>query len=127
MFARTGPYSFDQRSNRTGLTAAPGEPTLGCPTSGGTTTTHSHDSADRIVDTSYSYDAFGRATTAPGHGTIDYYANDLAYRQTAGGQRQPWTLDAAPARRLAPVTAAWSASYADTRRRMARASSPRHR
>jgi RHS repeat-associated protein len=31
----------------------------------------------------------------PGQGTIGYYANDLAYQQTANGKRQTWQLDAA--------------------------------
>lgn len=30
-----------------------------------------------------------------GAGTVDYYADDLAYRQTANGKRQTWRLDAA--------------------------------
>jgi RHS repeat-associated protein len=87
-------YAFDKRSNRTGLNTATGEVSGACPTSGGTTTTHAYDSADRLVDSGYSYDAFGRTTALPG-GTVDYYANDLAYRQTAGGKRQTWQLDAA--------------------------------
>ncbi|MEU3658006.1 DNRLRE domain-containing protein [Streptomyces sp. NPDC032161] len=87
-------YTFDARSNRKSRTSAPGTPGLDCPTTGGTTTTHTYDSADRIVDTGYTYDAFGRTTAAPGNGTIGYYANDLAYQQTANGMRQTWQLDA---------------------------------
>ncbi|WP_406003453.1 DNRLRE domain-containing protein [Streptomyces sp. NBC_00829] len=87
-------YSFDARSNRKSLTTAAGAPGLDCPTTGGTTTTHTYDSADRLVDTGYTYDAFGRTTTAPGNGTVGYYANDLAYQQTANGTRQTWQLDA---------------------------------
>ncbi|MBB1257627.1 DNRLRE domain-containing protein [Streptomyces alkaliterrae] len=88
-------YTFDNRTNRRSLTSASGTPGADCPTTGGTTTTHTYDSADRLVDSGYVYDAFGRTTTAPGNGTLAYYANDLAYRQTAGGKRQTWTLDAA--------------------------------
>ncbi|MFJ7201807.1 MULTISPECIES: DNRLRE domain-containing protein [unclassified Streptomyces] len=88
-------YTFDARSNRKSRTSVPGNPGLDCPTTGGTTTTtHTYDSADRIVDTGYTYDAFGRTTAAPGNGTIGYYANDLAYQQTANGTRQTWQLDA---------------------------------
>ncbi len=87
-------YAFDVRSNRKSLTSAPGIPGLDCPTAGGTTTSHTYDSADRIVDTGYTYDAFGRTTAAPGNGTIGYYANDLAYQQTVDGTRQTWQLDA---------------------------------
>ncbi|NNJ06746.1 RHS repeat-associated core domain-containing protein [Streptomyces sp. PKU-MA01144] len=88
-------YVFDNRTNRKSLTAAVGTPGADCPTTGGTTTSHTYDSADRLVDSGYVYDAFGRTTTVPGNGTIGYYANDLAYQQTANGQRQTWQLDAA--------------------------------
>ncbi|MGY0066904.1 RHS repeat-associated core domain-containing protein [Streptomyces sp. QTS137] len=87
-------YTFDARTNRKSLTSAKSAPGADCPTTGGTTTSHTYDSADRIVDTGYTYDAFGRTTTVPGNGTIGYYANDLAYQQTAGGKRQTWQLDA---------------------------------
>ncbi|WP_329202266.1 RHS repeat-associated core domain-containing protein [Streptomyces sp. NBC_01435] len=87
-------YAFDTRSNRKSLTSASGIPGLDCPITGGTTTSHTYDSADRIVDTGYTYDSFGRTTTAPGNGTVGYYANDLAYQQTASGKRQTWQLDA---------------------------------
>ncbi|MFE2094466.1 RHS repeat-associated core domain-containing protein [Streptomyces sp. NPDC059460] len=87
-------YTFDARTNRKSLTSATGTPGADCPTSGGTTTSHTYDSADRIVDTGYTYDAFGRTTALPGNGTIGYYANDLAHQQTSGGKRQTWQLDA---------------------------------
>ncbi|MFI7140061.1 DNRLRE domain-containing protein [Streptomyces massasporeus] len=87
-------YAFDSRSNRKSLTTAAGVPGLDCPTTGGTASNHSYDSADRIVDTGYTYDAFGRASANPGSSTIAYYANDLAYQQTDNGKRQTWHLDA---------------------------------
>ncbi|MEU6547010.1 DNRLRE domain-containing protein [Streptomyces sp. NPDC046859] len=88
-------YSFDARTNRKSLTTATGTPGADCPTAGGTTTNSTYDSADRIVDSGYTYDAFGRTTAVPGQGTVGYYANDLAYQQTANGKRQTWRLDAA--------------------------------
>ncbi|MFD3532641.1 DNRLRE domain-containing protein [Streptomyces sp. NPDC058664] len=88
-------YVFDNRTNRKSLTSETGTPGTDCPAAGGTTVSHTYDSADRLVDTAYVYDAFGRTTAAPGHGTISYYANDLAYQQTANGRRQTWQLDAA--------------------------------
>ncbi|AEY94260.1 YD repeat-containing protein (plasmid) [Streptomyces hygroscopicus subsp. jinggangensis 5008] len=88
-------YTFDNHTNRKSLTTNAGTPGTDCPTTGGTTTTYTYDSADRLVDTGYTYDAFGRTTAVPGQGTIAYYANDLAYQQTANGQRQTWQLDAA--------------------------------
>ncbi|MFD7066699.1 DNRLRE domain-containing protein [Streptomyces sp. NPDC059913] len=88
-------YGFDQRGNRTSLTTAVGAPGADCPTTGGTARSYAYDSADRAADTGSTYDAFGRATAVPGHGTIGYYANDLAQQQTANGSRQTWQLDAA--------------------------------
>ncbi|WP_371872658.1 RHS repeat-associated core domain-containing protein [Streptomyces pacificus] len=88
-------YAFDARTNRKSSTSATGTPGADCPTTGGTTTGHTYDSADRIVDSGYTYDAFGRTTAVPGNGTIGYYANDLAHQQTANGKRQTWQLDAA--------------------------------
>ncbi|MFE7479859.1 DNRLRE domain-containing protein [Streptomyces sp. NPDC057552] len=87
-------YGFDKRTNRTSLTTAEGAEGADCPTTGGTTTTHTYDSADRLVDTGYVYDAFGRTTQLPGS-RIGYYANDLVHQQTSGTQRQTWQLDAA--------------------------------
>lgn len=89
----TRAYAFDNRGNRTSLTTATGAEEAACPTTGGTTTTHSYDSADRLVDSGYVYDAFGRTTALPGT-SLGYYANDLMHQQTAGGKRQTWQLDA---------------------------------
>ncbi|MFB8772439.1 DNRLRE domain-containing protein [Streptomyces broussonetiae] len=88
-------YTFDVRTNRKTMSTAAGAPGADCPTTATTTTSHTYDSADRVVDSGYTYDAFGRTTTVPGHGTLAYYANDLVHRQTANGKRQTWTLDAA--------------------------------
>ncbi|MEU6404909.1 DNRLRE domain-containing protein [Streptomyces sp. NPDC046985] len=87
-------YGFDKRSNRTTLTTAVAAPGLDCTSTGGTARTTAYDSADRVVGTGWTYDALGRATSVPGHGTLGYYANNLAYQQTANGQRQTWQLDA---------------------------------
>ncbi|GGR28910.1 hypothetical protein GCM10010251_51400 [Streptomyces aurantiogriseus] len=87
-------YSFDARTNRTALTTATAESGSACTSTGATTTRHTYDSADRLVDAGYAYDAFGRTTALPGS-TLEYYANDLVRRQTAGGKRQTWQLDAA--------------------------------
>lgn len=87
-------YDFDKRANRTSLTTATAESGSACPSTGGTTTNHTYDSGDRLVDSGYTYDAYGRTTALPGS-TIDYYANDLVRRQTSAGKRQTWQLDAA--------------------------------
>ena len=86
-------YAFDTDSNRTGLTTAVGAANAACPTSGGTTVSHGYDSADRLVDTGYTYDALGRTTAEPNGTTTAYYADDLAYQQTSGSSRVTWQLD----------------------------------
>ncbi|WP_399498488.1 DNRLRE domain-containing protein [Streptomyces sp. P17] len=88
-------YGFDQRTNRISFGTAAATPGTDCPTTGGTTTTSTYDSADRITGAGYSYDAFGRTTALPTHGTVGYFTNDLVYQQTANGKRQTWQLDAA--------------------------------
>ncbi|MET9467673.1 DNRLRE domain-containing protein [Streptomyces sp. NPDC006544] len=95
-------YTFDKRANRTALTTAAGAPGTDCPTSGGTTTTQTYDSADRLVSGGTVYDAFGRTTSFNGGATAGYYANDLAYQQTGNGTRQTWLLD--PALRFRSTT-----------------------
>ncbi|UNM16280.1 DNRLRE domain-containing protein [Streptomyces formicae] len=85
-------YTFDKNSNRKSRSTAAAAPGLECTTSGATTTSHTYDSADRLVDGGYGYDAFGRTATAPGT-ALAYYANDLVRQQTAGSERQTWTLD----------------------------------
>ncbi|MGW6636512.1 DNRLRE domain-containing protein [Streptomyces cyaneofuscatus] len=89
----TRSYTFDKRSNRTGLTTAEGAADADCPTSGGTGKTYTYDTGDRLIDAGYTYDAFGRTTALPGS-TLGYFANDLVQRQTTGANRQTWTLDA---------------------------------
>ncbi|MER5212387.1 DNRLRE domain-containing protein [Streptomyces sp. NPDC002838] len=91
----TRTYSFDKRTNRTGLSTAAAENGADCTTSGATSVTHTYDSADRIVDSGYVYDAFGRTTRMPDGTSIAYHANDLVRQQTTGDTRQTWTLDAA--------------------------------
>ncbi|MFF6906215.1 DNRLRE domain-containing protein [Streptomyces sp. NPDC012389] len=87
-------YAFDNRNNRTSLTTAAGAPGLDCASAGGTVKSHTYDSADRIVNAGYAYDAFGRSTSTPGNGPISYYTNDFAYQQAENGTRQTWQLDA---------------------------------
>jgi RHS repeat-associated protein len=86
------------------VTTATGAPGVDCPTSGGTTTSYTYDSADRLNGSGYVYDAFGRATTAGGNGTVAYFVDDLPQQQPAGTKRQTWTLD--PAHRVRATVAA---------------------
>ncbi|MEU4492931.1 DNRLRE domain-containing protein [Streptomyces sp. NPDC023998] len=85
-------YTFDQNSNRKTLATSAAAPGLECTTTGAATVGHTYDSADRLVDSGYTYDAFGRTSAAPGT-TLSYYADDLVRQQTAGSQRQTWALD----------------------------------
>lgn len=85
-------YGFDSRSNRTSSSTATAAGDI-CPTTGSTSTSHTYDSADRLVDPGYVYDALGRTTDLPGS-QIDYYANDMVRQQVSGNQRQTWQLDA---------------------------------
>ncbi|MFV5998140.1 RHS repeat-associated core domain-containing protein [Streptomyces sp. NPDC056231] len=87
-------YAFDARSNRKSLTTATATPGTDCLTTGGTSANSTYDSGDRLVNSGYTYDAFGRTTALPGS-TMGYYANDLAYQQISDGKRQTWQLDAA--------------------------------
>ncbi|MEU1183824.1 DNRLRE domain-containing protein [Streptomyces sp. NPDC005820] len=59
-----------------------------------TTATHTYDSADRITDSGYTYDAFGRTLTTP-DATLTYYTDDLARSEASSTTKQTWTLDAA--------------------------------
>ncbi|WP_326762904.1 DNRLRE domain-containing protein [Streptomyces phaeochromogenes] len=85
-------YVFDERSNRKSLTTAASDAGAACPTTGGTAQSHTYDSADRITDSGYTYDALGRTTALPGT-TAEYYTNDLVRTLTSGGKRQTWQLD----------------------------------
>ncbi|MFE9439200.1 DNRLRE domain-containing protein [Streptomyces sp. NPDC006602] len=98
----TRDYRFDEtgrsiagRMNRTSKTVTPAAEDGSCASTGGTVTTSSYDSADRLLTAGYTYDAFGR-TTATGTGSANtYWANDLVESQTASDTRQSWTLDPA--------------------------------
>ncbi|MFU8854432.1 LamG-like jellyroll fold domain-containing protein [Micromonospora sp. SL1-18] len=99
----TRTYSYDTRTNRTNRSVFDPAADGACNTDGvGTQDAHSYDSADRITDPGYRYDAFGRTTQLPDGLTNSYYANDLVRRQTLDDARQTWTLD--PADRIAAFT-----------------------
>jgi RHS repeat-associated protein len=83
-------YGFNADSDRTSLSTSSYTPSGGCTGSGTpTTVNHSYDQADRITDTGYAYDDFGRTQTVPsvdtgGQGalTLGYYTNDLVQSVT---------------------------------------------
>ncbi len=91
-------YGHDADSNRTGLA------TVACGTAWtAPPTTHTYDAADRITDSGYEYDPFGRITTVPnvdtglsGGATIasTYFANDLVNELGKGdGAKRTYRLD----------------------------------
>ncbi len=86
-------YGFDDNTNRTSLVTTVDDVDGGAPTS--TTVDSTYDSADRLIATGTSYDAFGRTTTQSSGAENAYYANDLVRRITARGERTTWGLDAA--------------------------------
>lgn len=94
-------YTLDPNSNRTRLDTYPDAGDGACTTSTTPTTqTHTHDTADRIRDTGYSYDQLGRTLTVPadhttggGALTATYYANDLPHTLSGGGVTQTFTFD----------------------------------
>ncbi|MFD5589649.1 DNRLRE domain-containing protein [Streptomyces sp. NPDC127063] len=92
-YCTTRTYTFDKNGNRTSLATATAPVGADCSTAGATTTTYAYDTADRLVNSGYVYDAFGRTTAKPGV-TLAYYANDLVRQETSGTRRQTWTLDA---------------------------------
>ena len=92
----TRTYRYDDRYNRTDLWAyAPGEDGE-CQQD--TSVEHEgvdYDTADRVTDAGYVYDAFGRTSDLPAGLSNSYFANDLVRRQQLGDSRQTWTLDPA--------------------------------
>jgi hypothetical protein len=96
-------YAYDDRTNRKASSSfAPGAEGE-CDESTVTgTRRHTYDSADRLTDDGYVYDAFGRTTNLPGGLVNSYFANDLVQRQQLDDARQTWTLD--PAHRFRAFT-----------------------
>jgi RHS repeat-associated protein len=99
-----------KNSNRTKMvTRQPGSGGA-CQNSGGTDSALNHDVADRITDTGFVYDVFGRITSVPaqhaGGSTLEakYYVNDLAQEITQAGKKTEITLDPADRVRKRKVT-----------------------
>jgi len=99
----TNTYALDADSNRTSSTAYPAAGDGTCQFStGGVTTSHTYDSADRTqasgADVGMTYDAFGRTTVSPavgGNVSVSYYVADLVRSQTQGTLTRSWGLDSA--------------------------------
>ncbi|MGW4466349.1 LamG-like jellyroll fold domain-containing protein [Micromonospora sp. NPDC004704] len=99
----TRTYTYDNRTNRTNSSTFDPATDGNCDEDAAdASANHTYDTADRLTDTGYVYDAFGRTTALPGGLTNTYYANDLIQRQQLGDSRQTWTLD--PAHRFRAFT-----------------------
>lgn len=87
-------YAYDLRTNRTGKRTYAPAAGGACGTSGEPMAEeHTYDSADRITDAGYRFDAFGRAVTDPSGMIMTYAAGDAVIGQQQGDNRQTWTLD----------------------------------
>jgi YD repeat-containing protein len=101
-------YTYDEDSDRTSETKR--EPGLegGCANSGGTSTYHSYDTADRLMDPDTQYEPYGGNTVLPaadagGHALeSSYYASGALYDQSQNGQTNTYVLD--PAGRVLETT-----------------------
>lgn len=102
----TRAYTFDTDGNRTQTRSWPSETGGACQsTSGQTDLNTTVDQADRIYNTGFVYDAFGRTTQVPGThagGTggqlvSSYYPDDRAYEHTQGATTRRYLRD--PVRR----------------------------
>ncbi|MEV6600398.1 RHS repeat-associated core domain-containing protein [Actinoplanes sp. NPDC051346] len=93
-------YTYDGRTNRTAKRTYGSDAGGTCRADGTADAEegHTYDSADRITDAGYVYDAYGRTTALPNGLTNKFYANDLVATQQFGDARQSWTLD--PVQRL---------------------------
>ncbi|WP_304438438.1 RHS repeat protein [Frankia sp. R43] len=113
-------YVYDADYNRTQHISYPdaGTNPTGPACSTSTTPTyslgHSYDQADRITDTGYTYDLFGRTIAVPAaHAggtalTIGYHANDMVASEAQGTTTRTYTLD--PAGRIRNWTQSASTS-----------------
>ncbi|MEH0419426.1 DNRLRE domain-containing protein [Streptomyces sp. B21-083] len=90
----TRAYTFDASSNRTALTTTSDDCDSSTADATTATASYTYDTADRLVNSGYVYDAFGRTTTS-GSTALAYYTNDRVATETLGTSRNTWALDAA--------------------------------
>ncbi|MEX1142665.1 MAG: RHS repeat-associated core domain-containing protein [Thermoleophilaceae bacterium] len=97
----TRAYRFDRHSNRLARTTWQPAAGGGCQTAtDGTVQSSTYDSADRLTNSGFVYDAFGRMTRvaathagAGGRLATSYYANDMVHTQAQGTVSKSWLLD----------------------------------
>ncbi|WP_433379246.1 DNRLRE domain-containing protein [Streptosporangium sp. CA-115845] len=93
-------YGFTLNSNRSSLETYSPAADGSCSTTNPVARAYSYDQADRLIDTGYTYDAFGRTTALPvtdisggSAVSLSYYADDLVASMAAGGESRTFTLD----------------------------------
>ncbi|MFJ3792545.1 ricin-type beta-trefoil lectin domain protein [Kitasatospora sp. NPDC090091] len=91
----TRQYAFDAHSNRLSKQTSPHGAAGECSTGGATAENHTYDSADRLTDNGFTYDAFGRTAKTATGATNTYWANDRVAAQEKGDTKQEWAVDAA--------------------------------
>ncbi|MFF0390525.1 ricin-type beta-trefoil lectin domain protein [Kitasatospora sp. NPDC004615] len=99
----TRQYTFDAHSNRLAKLTSASTETGACSTANPAAENHTYDSADRLTDAGFTYDAFGRTVTTGSGSTNTYWANDKVASQEKGDTKQEWQVDAA--HRLTAFTA----------------------
>ncbi|WP_327676149.1 DNRLRE domain-containing protein [Kitasatospora sp. NBC_00458] len=98
----TRSYAFDRSSNRTNRTSVTDDCDPATADAVTKAENHGYDTADRLTDAGYAYDAFGRTTALPKGAELSYHVNDLVRSETLGDTRRTWDLDASG--RLAATT-----------------------
>jgi RHS repeat-associated protein len=94
-------YAYDEDGNRTSQTTRQPGSKKECTSTGGTTETHTYDTADRLDEPEVSYDAFGNTTSLPAADaggsplTSAYYVNDTLLSQEQAGETTTYKLDPA--------------------------------
>jgi YD repeat-containing protein len=94
-------YSYEEESNRTSLTTRVPGGEGKCATEGGTSETHSYDTADRMTDSGISYEPFGNITKLPGADAggaemeikSSYYADSQVASQTQNSVTSNYSMD----------------------------------
>ncbi len=95
---KTRAYIYNEDSDRVSLTKRESESET-CATSGGTTESHTYDSADRLTDAGAEYDTLGNMTKIPASDaegkaiTAKFYVDNQTYEQTQNGETLKYQLD----------------------------------
>ena len=91
-------YTYDEESDRTSLTTR-ASASEQCPPEGGTTETHSYDTADRLTDSGVRYETFGNITQLPAADAggaellSSYYVDNQVASQTQSGETVNYFYD----------------------------------